>query len=139
MTIEFNKTKEYRRLVSYFKKYVPLQGNSKTTGGEIVSALMTIVNSYFNDLEKVNTKKKCRANSALRFIISEVGGSTLSDFVKSETRHFCFNSDIKLLRSRNYNMWLVLFVGFLLDVLDNNQDWFKYELVPGFGWRSFPE
>lgn len=139
MTIEFNKTKEYKRLVSYFKKYVPLQGNSKTTGGEIVSALMTIVNSYFNDLEKVNTKKKCRANSALRFIISEVGGSTLSDFVKSETCRFCFNSDIKLLRSRNYNMWLVLFVGFLLDVLDNNQDWFKYELVPGFGWRSFPE
>lgn len=139
MTIEFNKTKEYKRLVSYFKKYVPLQGNSKTTGGEIVSALMTIVNSYFNDLEKVNTKKKCRANSALRFIISEVGGSTLSGFVKSETCHFCFNSDIKLLRSRNYNMWLVLFVGFLLDVLDNNQDWFKYELVPGFGWRSFPE
>lgn len=139
MTIEFNKTKEYQRLVSYFKKYVPLQGNSKTAGGEIVSALMVIVNSYFNDLEKVNTKKKCRANAALRFIISEVGGSTLSDFVKAETCHFCFNSDIKLLRSRNYDMWLVLFVGFLLDVLDNNQDWFTYELVPGFGWRSFQE
>lgn len=139
MTIEFNKTKEYERLVRYFKKYVPLQGDSKTTGGEIVSALMAIVNSYFNDLEKVNTKKKCRANAALRFIISEVGGSALSDFVKSETCHFCFNSDIKLLRARNYDMWLVLFVGFLLDVLDNNQDWFKYELVPGFGWRSFPE
>ena len=139
MTIEFNKTKEYQRLVSYFKKYVPLQGDSKTAGGEIVSALMVIVNSYFNDLEKVNTKKKCRANAALRFIISEVGGSTLSDFVKTETCHFCFNYDIKLLRARNYDMWLVLFVGFLLDVLDNNQDWFKYELVPGFGWRSFQE
>ena len=139
MTIEFYKTKEYERLVSYFKKYVPLQGDSKTAGGEIVSALMVIVNSYFNDLEKVNTKKKCRANAALRFIISEVGGSTLSDFVKAETCNFCFNSDIKLLRARNYDIWLVLFVGFLLDVLDNNQDWFKYELVPGFGWRSFPE
>ena len=139
MSIEFNKTKEYERLVRYFKKYVPLQGNSKTAGCEIVSALMTIVNSYFNDLEKVNTKNKCRANAALRFIISEVGGSTLSDFVKAETCHCCFNSDIKLLRSRNYEDWLVIFVGFLLDVLDNNQDWFKYELVPGFGWRSFPE
>ena len=139
MTIEFNKTEEYERLVRYFKKYVPLQGNAKTTGGEIVSALMTIVNSYFNDLEKVNTKKKCRANAALRFIISEVGGSTLSDFVKAETCHYCFNSNIKLWRSRNYDKWLVIFVGFLLDVLDNNQDWFKYELVPGFGWRSFPE
>ena len=139
MTIEFNKTEEYKRLVSYFKKYVPLQGNSKTAGGEIVSALMVIVNSYFNDLEKVNTKKKCRANAALRFIISEVGGSTLSDFVKAETCYLCFNSDIKLLRSRNYDKWLVIFVEFLLDVLDDNQDWFKYELVPGFGWRSFPE
>ena len=139
MSIEFNKTKEYERLVRYFKKYVPLQGNSKTAGGEIVSALMTIVNSYFNDLEKVNTKNKCRANAALRFIISEVGGSTLSYFVKAETCHCCFNSDIKLLRSRNYEDWLVIFVRFLLDVLDNNQDWFKYELVPGFGWRSFPE
>ena len=139
MTIEFNKTKEYERLVSYFKKYVPLQGDSKTAGGEIVSALMVIVNSYFNDLEKVNAKKKCRANAALRFIISEVGSSTLSDFVKAETCYLCFNSDIKLLRSRNYDKWLVLFVGFLLDVLDDNQDWFKYELVPGFGWRSFPE
>ena len=139
MTIEFNKTEEYERLTRYFKKYVPLQGNSKTAGGEIVSALMTIVNSYFNDLEKVNTKKKCRANAALRFIISEVGGSTLSDYVKAETCHLCFNSDIKLLRARNYDKWLVLFVEFLLDTLDNNQDWFNYELVPGFGWRSFPE
>ena len=139
MTIEFNKTEEYERLSRYFKKYVPLQGNSKTTGGEIVSALMAIVNSYFNDLEKVNTKKKCRANAALRFIISEVGNSTLSDFVKAEACHLCFNSDIKLLRARNYDKWLVLFVEFLLDVLDNNQDWFNYELVPGFGWRSFPE
>lgn len=139
MTIEFNKTKEYERLVSYFKKYVPLQGDSKTAGGEIVSALMVIVNSYFNDLEKVNAKKKYRANAALRFIISEVGSSTLSDFVKAETCYLCFNSDIKLLRSRNYDKWLVLFVGFLLDVLDDNQDWFKYELIPGFGWRSFPE
>ena len=139
MTIEFHKTKEYKRLATYFRKYVPLQGNAKTTGGEIVSALMAIVNSYFNDNEKVNAKKKCRANAALRFIISEVGNSTLSDFVKAETCHFCFNSDIKLLRSRDYEAWLVSFVGFLLDVLDNNQDWFKYELVPGFGWRSFPE
>ena len=139
MTIEFNKTEEYKRLVSYFKKYVPLQGDSKTAGGEIVSALMVIVNSYFNDLEKVNIKKKCRANAALRFIISEVGSSTLSDFVKAETCYLCFNSSIKLLRSRNYDKWLVLFVGFLLDVLDDNQDWFKYELIPGFGWRSFPE
>ena len=139
MTIEFNKTKEYKRLVSYFNKYVPLQGDSKTAGGEIVSALMVIVNTYFNDLEKVNTKKKCRANAALRFIISEVGGSTLSDFVKAETCHFCFNSDIKLLRARDYDSWLVIFVGFLLDVLDNNQDWFNYKLVPGFEWRSFPE
>ena len=139
MTTEFHKTKEYQRLARYFKNYVPLQGNAKSTGGEIVSALMAIVNSYFNDLEKVNTKTKCRANAALRFIISEVGFSTLSDFVKAETCYYCFNSDIKLLRSRNYEDWLVLFVGFLLDVLDNNQDWFKYELVPGFGWRSFPE
>ena len=139
MTIEFNKTKEYKRLARYFKKYVPLQGNAKTTGGEIVSALMAIVNSYFNDLEKVNTKTKCRANAALRFIISEVGNSTLSDFVKAETCHYCSDFNIKLLRARDYDDWLVLFVGFLLDVLDNNQDWFKYELVPGFGWRSFPE
>lgn len=139
MTIEFHKTKEYQRLARYFKKYVPLQGNSKTAGGEIVSALMAIVNSYFNDLEKVNTKKKCRANAALRFIISEVGGSTLSDFVKAETCHLCSDFNIKLLRSRNYDEWLVTFVGFLLDTLDKNKDWFKYELVPGFGWRSFPE
>ena len=59
--------------------------------------------------------------------------------MKAETCNFCFNSNIKLLRARDYDGWLVLFVGFLLDVLDNNQDWFKYELVPGFGWRSFPE
>lgn len=138
MTIEFNKTEEYSRLLTYFKKYVPLQGNSKTTGSEIVSALMTVVNSYFNNLEKVNIKKRCRANAALRFIISEVGASTLSDFVKAENCHYDIDFRIKL-RARQYDEWLVKLVGFLLDTLDKNQDWFKYELVPGFGWRSFPE
>lgn len=139
MTIEFNKTEEYKRLSRYFKKYVPLQGNSKTTGAEIVSALMTIVNSYFNDLEKVNTKKRCRANAALRFIVEEVGTSNLSDFLKAEKCPYVFQFPIKLLHSRNYDEWLVKLVGHLLDTLDKNKDWFKYNLVPGYGWRSYPE
>lgn len=139
MTIEFNKTEEHKRLVKYFNKYVPQQGNSKTVGAEIISALMTVVNSYFNDLEKVNTKKRCRANAALRFIAEEVGPSNLSDFLKAKHCHYVFQFPIKLVHSRNYDEWLVKLVEFLLDTLDKNKDWFKYELVPGFGWRSYPE